>query len=104
MNKRTAMSDSHLKHYEGEDRGKIMLFTLSTCMWYRKTKELLGDLGVAFDWVDVDLLDPSDRDTITGEIKKWNPANTFPTVVINDEKCIVGYEPDQIQSELHKWK
>jgi len=98
------MAESNVKHFEGEDRGKIMLFALSTCMWCRKTKQLLADLGVAYDWIDMDLLEKPDQEVVTEEVKKWNPACTFPTVVINDEKCIVGYDPDKIQAALHKWK
>jgi glutaredoxin len=98
------MAENIVKHHEGEDRGKVMLFALSTCMWCRKTKQLLDDLRVAYDWVDVDLVDKTDQDQVTEEVKKWNPACTFPTVVINEDKCIVGYEPDKIQAELHKWK
>ncbi|MHB8859341.1 MAG: glutaredoxin family protein [Thermoleophilia bacterium] len=93
-----------LKHVEGDDLGSIMLYALSTCMWCRKTKQLLGDLHAAYDFIDVDLLDKAEQQAVTADIKKWNPDNTFPTVVINGETCIVGYEPDKIQAELHKWK
>ena len=98
------MAEKDIKHKQGEDRGKIMLFALSTCMWCGKTKQLLQDLGVAYDWIDVDLLDKPAQDEVTEEVKKWNPGCTFPTVVINEDQCIVGYEPDKLQAELHKWK
>ncbi len=98
------MAEIIVEHKDGEDRGKVMLYALSTCMWCRKTKELLDKLGVAYDWVYVDLVAKPDQEVITEEVKKWNPADTFPTVVINDDVCIVGFEPDKIQAELHKWK
>jgi glutaredoxin len=98
------MSDDNVIHIEGEDRGHIMLYALSTCMWCRKTKQLLNDLGVAYDLIEVDLLEKHEQDKVTEEIRKWNPACTFPTVVINDDICIVGYEPDKLQADLHKWK
>jgi len=98
------MDETNVQHADGEDRGKIMLFALSTCMWCKKTKQLLEQLAVAYDWIDLDLLDKPAQEEVTEEVKKWNPACTFPTVVINDDKCIVGYDPDKIQAELHKWK
>ena len=96
------MDQSKLKHMEGEDRGKIVLFALSTCMWCLKTKQLLDSLGVSYDWIDVDLVDKADQPGITEEVKKWNPASTFPTVVIDDDKCIIGYNPEELQAELDK--
>jgi len=96
------MDESKIKHVEGEDHGKIMLFALSTCMWCRKTKQLLDSLGVSYDWIDVDLVDKSDQPDVTAEVKKWNPASTFPTVVINDDKCIIGFNPEKLQAELDR--
>ncbi|MFA5809062.1 MAG: glutaredoxin family protein [Thermoleophilia bacterium] len=96
------MNTNNIRHIEGEDHGHIMLYALSTCMWCRKTKLLLDDLGVAYDVVDVDLLEKPEQNEATEEISKWNPSKTFPTVVINDDKCIVGYSPDELQAELKK--
>ena len=45
------------EHVEGEDRGDVMLYALSTCGWCKKTKALLQELGVAYKYVDVDQLD-----------------------------------------------
>ena len=46
-----------IEHIEGKDKGKILLYSLSTCIWCRKTKELLERLGVSYDYIFVDLLD-----------------------------------------------
>ena len=42
-------------HVAGEDRGEIMLYTLSTCVWCRKMKRWLDEKGFAYSYVDVDL-------------------------------------------------
>jgi hypothetical protein len=34
------------------------------------------------------------------QLEKWNPRRSFPTVVINEEKCIVGYKEDDIKEAL----
>jgi len=49
------------KHVEGQDKGKVMLYALSACIWCNRTKKLLGELGVAYDYIDVDLLEPNDK-------------------------------------------
>ena len=89
-----------IEHVDGEDKGKILLYALSTCGWCRKTKELLTELGVAFDFIYVDHLEDGDRENTMEEIMRWNPRCSFPTLVINDRNCIVGYKEDQIKSAL----
>jgi hypothetical protein len=31
------------------------------------------------------------------EVKRFNPKCSFPTVVINGEKCIVGFREEQLK-------
>ena len=90
----------NIEHVEGKNAGKIMLYALSTCGWCRKTKELLSNLGVAYDFVYVDLLQGKDREDTINTVKKWNPACSCPTLVINDSKCIVGFDENNIKKEL----
>ena len=54
-------------HVDGKDKGKVMLYTLSTCGWCRKTKALLKDLDVAYDYIDVDLLKGDAQDEVVKE-------------------------------------
>lgn len=83
-------------------RDDVMLYTLSTCVWCHKTKELLKQLSVDFHNIDVDLVPEVEKEQIMDEVKKWNPEITFPTMVIHDQKCIVGYREDEIREALGK--
>lgn len=85
---------------EGEDKGKITLFALSTCPWCKKTKALLNDLGVVYEFLDVDLVSPDEREEMDTSVRKWNPSFSFPTLVYNNEKVIIGYDPDKIKEVL----
>jgi glutaredoxin-like protein NrdH len=89
-----------IRHVEGKNRGAILLYALSTCIWCRKTKKFLEQLGIGYDYIDVDLVDKNEKDTIMKEIEKWNPAGSFPTMVINAKACIVGYNESKIRAEL----
>lgn len=89
-----------IKHVPGKNKGKIMLYALSTCIWCRKTKELLEKIGVEFDYIYVDLLEGADKEKIRKEVEKWNPACSFPTIVFNDERCIVGFKENEIKAML----
>lgn len=77
---------------------KVKLFTISTCGWCRKTKELLKSLNVEYEYEDVDLLKGEDYDRIREEVKKFNPHLNFPTIVIDDGKeVIVGFREEEVR-------
>jgi glutaredoxin-like protein NrdH len=89
-----------IKHVEGEKKGGIMLYAISTCVWCKKTKKLLENLNVDYRYVDVDLLDEEDQEKASEEVKKWNPSGSFPTIIINDEDCVVGFDEEEIKSKI----
>jgi glutaredoxin len=89
-----------MEHVPGKNMGKLTLYALSTCGWCRRTKDLLNELGVEYDFVYVDKLEGTERENAIETVKKWNPSSSFPLLVINDEKCIVGFREDQIRESL----
>jgi glutaredoxin-like protein NrdH len=89
-----------ITHVDGENKGKVMLYALSTCGWCKKTKALLDELGVEYDFTDVDLLKGAEQDAVIKEIEKHNPECNFPTLVINSNKCIIGFKEDDIRGAL----
>lgn len=88
------------EHVNGENKGKIVLYALSTCQWCRKTRELLQDLKVDFSYIYVDLLAGEERETIIEEVKKYNAQLSFPTIVLDDDKTIVGFNEETIRETL----
>ncbi len=92
----------NIEHVNGENRGKILLYALSTCGWCKKTREFLNKLGVEFSYIYVDLAEDSEKDKIIKDVRKCNPRNSYPTVVIDDKKCIVGYNEDEIREAIDK--
>ena len=89
-----------VEHVDGKKVGKLMLYALSTCGWCAKTKDLLRTLGVAFDYIYVDLLEGPEQDAVMEQVEKWNPKGSFPTLVINDSRSIVGFREDEIREAL----
>jgi glutaredoxin-like protein NrdH len=87
-------------HIDGKKKGKVMLYALSTCGWCKKTKAMLNELGVEYDYTDVDLLQGGEQDKVIKEIMKYNPNCNFPTLVIDDKKCIIGFKEDEIREAL----
>jgi glutaredoxin len=89
-----------MTHVPGENRGDIVLYALSTCVWCRKTKELLESLKVDFRYAHVDLLSGKEKDDAMEEVKKWNPRCSFPSLVVGNEHCIVGFDEKKIREAV----
>lgn len=87
-------------HVSGKKTKKIMLFALSTCVWCKKTKQLLDSLGVEYDYVFVDHLSEEEKEKIVKEMLKHNSRRSFPTVLIDDSQCIVGFKEDEIREAV----
>jgi glutaredoxin-like protein NrdH len=89
-----------IEHVPGKKAGKVMLYALSTCIWCRKTKQLLADMGVEYDYTFVDQLSGPEKEEAVKTVEKWNPDCSFPTLIINDSKCIVGFKEADIKAAL----
>ncbi|HPJ14112.1 MAG TPA: glutaredoxin family protein [Spirochaetota bacterium] len=85
---------------EGTDKGHVLLLGLSTCIWCRKTKEFLESNNVQFEYVYVDLLESEEKDKVKETLKKWNPACSYPTLVLNNSSCVIGFDEEKIKLEL----
>lgn len=85
---------------EGKDKGGLRLLALSTCVWCKKMKNLLNKLGVSYEYEDIDLLEGRDRERAMEEFEKWNPGGGFPLLIIDDKKCIKGFNEEEIREAL----
>ena len=90
----------NLQHIKGKDKGHIVLYALSTCPWCKKTKNLLNEMGVDYYFCDVDLLEGDAQKEAMRAVEKWNSSRSFPTLVINDSECIVGFQENKIREAL----
>lgn len=78
----------------------IVFYGLSTCVWCKRTRQFLEDQDVMFDFVYVDLLHGQEREEVLDQIRRWNPAASLPMVVVDSEKSVVGYKPDDLEEVL----
>ncbi|MBF0320977.1 MAG: glutaredoxin family protein [Nitrospirae bacterium] len=79
---------------------KTVLFALSTCPSCKRAKDLLTKNNIEFILVELDTLDIESRDKLLVEVKKYNPRETFPTLVVDGGKnVIVGYNEPALKQE-----
>lgn len=82
------------------DEHDVLFYGLSTCVWCRRTRQFLEDMDVQFRYVYVDLLQGDDRSHSIAEVRRWNKAGSFPTVIIDDERVVVGFHKDELRAVL----
>jgi glutaredoxin len=89
-----------MEHVKGSKRGELILYALSTCGWCAKTRKLLDDLGVEYSYVYVDRLPHEEMESAIREVEKHNPSGSFPTLVIDGSRAIVGFREADIREAL----
>lgn len=86
-----------LRQVTGKKVGHIVLYALSTCPECRRAKDLLDDLGFDYYFEDVDLNSGDDQRHIMAEVSRWNTKRSFPTIVINNQRAIIGFNEAEIR-------
>ncbi len=82
------------------DKHHVAFYGISTCVWCKRTRRFLEEQGVAFDYVYVDLIPGREREEVMGRVRQWNPRASFPTLVVDGSRCVVGYRPEEIKEVL----
>ena len=81
-----------------EQKKKIRLYTLSTCPECKRLKKFLDENNIQYQLIEVDLLDSGEQWVTSKEVKKYNPAVTYPTLVI--EEVMLGLDEKAIKESL----
>ncbi len=79
---------------------RVTLYALSTCVWCKRTKRLLKELGVAYDGIDVDLLPANEERKVRAIIDELDTDGGFPVMIIDNKEVISGFDEDRIREAL----
>ncbi len=83
------------------DKNKPKLYMLSTCVWCRKTKNLLEELGVDYEKYVMDRLPTEEKKTRAAEVREATGRTAFPTILY-DGGAIIGYNALEIKKAFGK--
>lgn len=78
---------------------KPKVYALSTCPYCKRTRRFLDDHKIAYDCIEVDLLDDSKQDEVLEEVEKLTGRRSFPVVIIGKE-IIVGHDETKLRKAL----
>jgi glutaredoxin-like protein NrdH len=79
---------------------KVVIYALSTCVWCKLTKQFLSDNNVAYEFVDVDLLDEKDKSKVHEDILSKGGTLSYPTTIVDDKKVITGFRKEYLKEAL----
>lgn len=82
-----------------EQKKKVRLYSLSTCPTCKQVKKFLDQHNIKYELTEVDLLDSGEQWLISKEVKRYNPAVTYPTLVV--EEVILGLDEEAIKEALN---
>lgn len=79
---------------------EVLVYALSTCGWCKKTKQFLKNNSIEYEYVDLDLASPEERQPIIEELSSNNIPLAFPITIIDNQTMVRGYNPDKLTEEL----
>jgi len=82
------------------NKHKVFVYALSTCVWCKLTKEYLKENNVEYEYVDVDLADEEDKQKIRDAITKKGGMLSYPTTIVDDNVLITGFRKDKLKESL----
>ncbi len=86
---------------EGKNnKHRVLMYALSTCAWCKRTKQFLKTNSVEFEFVDIDLCSEEDREKIRQDIIRHGGSLSYPTIIVDDQKVITGYDETRIKEAL----
>ena len=82
------------------DTHTITFFGLSTCIHCRHAREFLEKHHEPADIHYVDLAEGEERVRLLEKVREYNPSVSFPTIIIDGSKVIVGFQPEALTEAL----
>lgn len=79
---------------------KVLMYALSTCGWCKMTKAFLSDKDIEYEYIDIDLCSVEDRARIREDIVQRGGTPRYPTLIIDDETLITGFDEGRIREAL----
>ena len=82
------------------NKHKVFVYALSTCVWCKLTKQYLSDNHIEYEFVDVDLTSEEDKQKIHKTIQDKGGSISYPTTIVDDKMVITGFRKDKLKEAL----
>jgi glutaredoxin-like protein NrdH len=79
---------------------RVVVYALSTCVWCKMTKQFLKDNEIDFEFIDVDMCEPQEKEQVRQQIQSKGGNLNYPTTIVDDKIVITGFRKDQLKEAL----
>lgn len=79
----------------------VKIFALSTCIWCKKTKQMMDEHDISYKYLEVDLLNETEKENAVNEMNKFVSNISFPLTVIDDVIVIKGFQEEELKRNLN---
>ena len=84
----------------GNQKHKILLYTLSTCAWCKMLKKFLKKSNFEYEYIDVDLCSNEDWEKIEKDIRNRGGRPSYPVIIIDNKNLMNGFYEDRLREVL----
>jgi len=79
---------------------RVIVYALSTCVWCKMTKQYLNDNEVEYEFIDVDLCEPEEKEMARQQIQSKGGSLNYPTIIVDNSTVITGFRKDKLKEAL----
>ena len=83
-----------------KNQHKVVVYALSTCVWCKMTKQFLKEKEIEFEFIDVDLCEPAEKEKVRQQILSRGGSLNYPTTIVDDKTVITGFRKDLLKEAL----
>ena len=79
---------------------KVVVYAISTCVWCKMTKQFLKDNEIEFEYIDIDMCEPEEKEKVRQTIVSKGGSLSYPTTIVDGKKLITGFRKDLLKEAL----
>ena len=79
---------------------KVVVYAISTCVWCKMTKQFLKDNKIEFEYIDIDMCEPEEKEKVRQDIVSKGGSLSYPTTIVDGKKLITGFRKDLLKEAL----
>lgn len=88
------------KVFGDKNNHKVLVYAISTCGWCKRAKNFLNENNVEYEFIDIDLANNDDKETIKKDITSRGGPLAYPTLIIDNKILLTGAPQDKLKEIL----
>ena len=82
------------------NKHRVLLYAISTCVWCKRAKRFLKNNNIAYEYVDVDRCSIEDLRKVKRDILNRGGKLAYPTIIIDNKVLMTSPKEDELRKIL----